>query len=59
MAGWEYRRSGWRQSPVVALAGLIGVYGQLDYNDRGTAMFGSIAIARAGGVGRDHWNLID
>jgi peptidoglycan/LPS O-acetylase OafA/YrhL len=33
---------------VVVLAGLIGVYGQLDYNDRGTAMFGSIAIMALG-----------
>jgi peptidoglycan/LPS O-acetylase OafA/YrhL len=33
---------------VVVLAGLIGIYGQLDYNDPGTAMFGSIAIMALG-----------
>jgi peptidoglycan/LPS O-acetylase OafA/YrhL len=33
---------------VVVLAGLIGTYGQLDYNDPGTAMFGSIAIMALG-----------
>jgi peptidoglycan/LPS O-acetylase OafA/YrhL len=33
---------------AVVLAALIGIYGQLDYNDPGTAMFGSIAIMALG-----------
>jgi peptidoglycan/LPS O-acetylase OafA/YrhL len=33
---------------VIVFIALIGIYGQLDYDDRGTAMFGSIAIMALG-----------
>jgi len=54
----EYRRGGLERyaklakiaagAAAVCLVALIGIYGQLDYHDPGTAMFGSIAIMLLG-----------